>query len=67
LTAKAAKRTVVAVGGKQVKGRKRHIPTDTLGHLLVAVVHPANIADREGGKAVFAALPHQRQRGLPVV
>ena len=43
-------------GGKKVTGRKRHILTDTLGNLLVVVVHPAGIADCEGARPVFAAL-----------
>jgi putative transposase len=54
-------------GGKQVTGRKRHIMTDTLGSLLVVVVHPANLADCEGAKLVFAALPLMWQRRLQVV
>lgn len=29
--------------GKRIKGRKRHIVTDTQGHMVGAVVHPANI------------------------
>ena len=40
-------------GGKKVKGRKRHLLVDTGGLLLRAVVHPANVADREGGKLVL--------------
>ena len=35
-------------GGKQVKGRKRHILVDTLGLLMVVVVTAANVGDREG-------------------
>jgi transposase len=35
-------------GGKQVKGRKRHLLVDTEGLVLRAVVHPANIMDRDG-------------------
>jgi putative transposase len=54
-------------GGKKVTGRKRHILTDTLGNLLVVVVHPAGIADCEGAKHVFAALPLMWQRRLQVV
>jgi len=54
-------------GGKQVTGRKRHILTDTLGNLLVVVVHSAQIADREGAKQVFTALPPIWQRRLQVV
>jgi putative transposase len=34
--------------GKKVKGRKRHLLVDTLGLILVAVVHSAAIQDREG-------------------
>ena len=41
---------------KKVKGRKRHILVDTLGLLLVAVVHAANIQDRDGAARVFAAM-----------
>jgi len=35
--------------GKKIKGRKRHIATNTLGHLIVSIVHAANIQDRDGG------------------
>jgi putative transposase len=34
--------------GKRVKGRKRHIVTDTSGSLLAVQVHPANIQDNHG-------------------
>jgi putative transposase len=34
--------------GKKVKGRKRHIVTDTDGSLLAVQVHPANIQDNHG-------------------
>jgi len=34
--------------GKKIKGRKRHILTDTAGHLVGAVVHAASIQDRDG-------------------
>lgn len=40
-------------GGKLINGRKRHIVVDTLGLLLVVVVHAANIQDRDGAKLVF--------------
>jgi len=33
---------------KKVKGRKRHIVTATAGNLLEAVVHEADIQDRDG-------------------
>lgn len=38
--------------GKKIKGRKRHIITDTQGNLLSAIVHPANVQDRDGAPAV---------------
>jgi transposase len=41
--------------GKRVKGRKRHILTDTDGRLIDAVVHPANLQDRDGAPALLAA------------
>ena len=42
--------------GKKIKGKKRHILVDTLGLLLHAIVHPANIQDRDGGILVMATL-----------
>jgi transposase len=33
---------------KKIKGRKRHIVTDTAGNLIALHVHPANIQDRDG-------------------
>jgi putative transposase len=40
-------------GGKQIKGRKRHILVDTEGFLLKAKVHGANIFDRDGIKPLL--------------
>jgi transposase len=40
-------------GGKQVKGRKRHLLVDTEGLVLRVVVHPANIMDRDGVKLLL--------------
>lgn len=37
-------------------GRKRHLLVDTLGFVLVAVVHPANVQDRDGAKRVLRLL-----------
>ncbi len=34
--------------GKKLKGRKRHIVTDTLGNMLEGVVHGADVQDRDG-------------------
>jgi transposase len=42
--------------GKKIKGKKRHILVDTLGLLLHAVVHPADIQDRDGGILVMATV-----------
>ena len=39
--------------GKKIKGRKRHIVTDTEGHLLNVKVHAANIHDTTAGGSVF--------------
>ena len=41
--------------GKKVKGRKRHVLTDTNGFLVKAVVHPADVQDRDGAPAVLKA------------
>ncbi len=40
-------------GGKQIKGRKRHILVDTEGFLLKAKVHAANVSDRDGIKMLL--------------
>lgn len=43
--------------GKKVKGRKRHIVTDTMGLLLAVLVSTANVQDRDGaGPAVARAM-----------
>jgi transposase len=41
---------------KKVNGKKRHILVDTLGLLLHAIVHPANIQDRDGGVLLLSTL-----------
>lgn len=43
----------VVMAGKKVKGRKRHILVDTMGLLLMIVVHTANIQDRDGARQVL--------------
>jgi transposase len=40
---------------KKIKGRKRHIATDTLGLLLAVVVTAASVQDRDVGPAVLDA------------
>src|SRR5271157_3929269 len=42
--------------GKLIKGKKRHILVDTQGLLLHAIVHPANIQDRDGGILLLSTL-----------
>ncbi|MBO0782879.1 MAG: IS5 family transposase [Ktedonobacteraceae bacterium] len=43
--------------GKNVKGRKRHLLVDTLGLLLIVVVHTTSIQDRDGAKLVLEKVP----------
>ena len=42
--------------GKKIKSKKRHILVDTTGLMLHAVVHAADIQDRDGGAMVMATL-----------
>ncbi len=42
--------------GKKIKGRKRHIITDTAGHLVGLRVHAADIQDRDGAVGVLASI-----------
>lgn len=39
--------------GKKIKGRKRHIVTDTLGLLLTCIVHGAGVQDRDGARTTL--------------
>ena len=41
---------------KMVKGRKRHILTDTIGLLVGATVHPADVQDRDGAPGLLASI-----------
>jgi len=54
-------------GGKKIKGRKRHILVDTLGLLLVLVVHAANIQDYEGARQVLQQAPAKSSRLQKVI
>ena len=45
--------------GKKIKGRKRHIVTDTLGLMVGLVVHRADVQDRDGAVEVLKSI---RQR-----
>src|SRR6201984_3526905 len=42
--------------GKKIKGKKRHVLVDTLGLLLRAVVHSADIQDSDGGLLLLATM-----------
>ena len=44
--------------GKKIKGRKRHIVTDTGGLLVAVMVHEAGIQDRDGAPALLASIRH---------
>lgn len=44
--------------GKMIKGRKRHLLTDTQGMLLGVVVTPASVQDRDAAKVVFCLFCH---------
>jgi transposase len=46
-------------GNKKVNGRKRHIVVDTLGLVLVVVVHAANQHDSPAARAVLTSLARQ--------
>jgi len=42
--------------GKKIMGRKRHIVTDTQGHLVGVVIHAADIQDRDGAPLVLSSI-----------
>jgi transposase len=41
--------------GKKINGRKRHILTDTNGLIVTAIVHSADIQDRDGAVSVLSS------------
>ncbi|HEY3857220.1 MAG TPA: IS5 family transposase [Verrucomicrobiae bacterium] len=41
--------------GKKVNGRKRHVLVDTIGLILLVMVLPANIQDRDGARQLLRA------------
>lgn len=45
--------------GKKIKGRKRHILVDTLGLVMVVVIHAANISETAGARMVLSELENQ--------
>jgi transposase len=42
--------------GKKIKGRKRHILTDTIGLPIGMFVHPADVQDRDGAPGLLASV-----------
>jgi putative transposase len=48
--------------GKRIKGRKRHIVTDTEGFLLAVLVHEANIQDPHGAVPLLRMLRRRFRR-----
>ena len=52
--------------GKRIKGRKRHIITDTCGNLLACTVHSASIQDRDGASGVLTRL-HRKAPNLRLI
>ena len=42
--------------GKKIKGKKRHILVDTQGLLMQAMIHAADIQDRDGGVLLMGTL-----------
>jgi putative transposase len=48
--------------GKRVNGRKRHLLVDTMGLVLVAVVHAASTQDPTGARFVLTELAHRFTR-----
>ena len=42
--------------GKKIRGKKRHILADTQGLLMQAIVHAADIQDRDGGVLLMGTL-----------
>jgi hypothetical protein len=42
--------------GKKIKGKKRHVLVDTQGLLMQAILHAADIQDRDGGVLLMGTL-----------
>lgn len=48
-------------GGKNIKGRKRHMLVDTMGLVLMVVVTTANLSDQAGARTLFTRLKSHRR------
>ncbi|MFJ4895757.1 transposase [Streptomyces sp. NPDC088788] len=58
-SAKVAETSQGIDAGKKVKGRRRHVATDTLGLVLGVIVTAASVHDPTGGKRVLDELAHR--------
>jgi putative transposase len=54
-------------GGKEVRGRKRHLVVDTLGLLLAVIVTAANVDDAKAAVRLFAQMPSAKLSRLEEV
>jgi putative transposase len=54
-------------GGKKIKGRKRHIITDTMGLILAVVVHAANEHDSKAAQCVIEKLKGRFGRMIKII
>ena len=54
-------------GAKRLKGRKRHLLVDSLGLVLLACVHGADLPDRDGGRLLVARASAEAMPGVEVV
>ena len=54
-------------GGKNVKGRKRHIVVDSMGLLLVVIVHAANQHDSKAAFKVIERLKYRFPRLIKII
>ncbi|HOZ70557.1 MAG TPA: IS5 family transposase, partial [Chitinophagaceae bacterium] len=50
--------------GKKTKGRKRHLVVDTLGMVMIIVIHAANIHDSVGARQVMKSLQDKYLTGI---
>lgn len=55
-TVDTAREAVSFDGGKKVKGRKRHLLVDSLGLLIVVVVHAAGVSETASAREVLSEL-----------
>ena len=54
-------------GGKNVKGRKQHIITGTMGLLLAVVIHAANVHDSQSALNVIGQLKYRFSRLVKIL